>query len=630
MGMPSNFSPLFSKIYNSPKIRFESLSHVAKCVRLLTNRARAIFALVVIFQIFTAILDLLGLALIINLITGLQIQGRETTVSTTSIFPFITKINSLSDSSNVILLVVIVFIFKGLAAMILHTLNVNLLGKETNRLVKSITNELIEHRSTKYKKLTSQDMAFSVFNATEIIFKDTLLPFTVILSDTILVFLIAFNLYLTIPVLFIPCAIYFGGIFFILWKTERKKTKNSYKVQLEAEILSRSYVVELIGSLRELFVSNTTGFFINKITEQRKRGIAAGAEIAIAQLRPKYVYEMALFGGIGIMALTAQFTNNASATLIYMSMFVISASRMIPSMLRIQFYVSTFRRSKEQSARIFDVLNVGKMVSNTDISQTLPIDDMEANKVFSPTVKVSNLVFSYDENFNRPVIDNLSLQINPGEVIAIVGPSGAGKSTFIDLLLGFVEPTSGSVQISGSLPKDAFSKWPGRVSYVPQDIAIFNASLFENIALGCSSDDLSARDKVQSLLLGVGLGEFVEGLELGIDSNLGEMGSKLSGGQIQKIGIARALFSDPQILIFDESTSSLDSESENEIMNLLLSLRKEKTLIFVAHRLSTVKTANRIIYLNKGVIEGEGDFSALRKKVPDFDKQVKLLDLSSQ
>ena len=450
--MRTKFSPLFSKLYNSSKIRFESLSHVAKCVRLLTNRARAIFALVVTFQIFTAILDLLGLALIINLITGLQIQGRETSVSTTSIFPFITKISSLSDSSNVILLVVIVFIFKGLSAMILHTLNVNLLGKETNRLVESITNELIEHRSTKYKKLTSQDMAFLVFNATEIIFKDTLLPFTVILSDTILVFLIALNLYLTIPVLFIPCAIYFGGIFFILWKTERKKTKNSYKVQLEAEILSRSYVVELIGSLRELFVSNKTGFFINKITEQRKRGIAAGAEIAIAQLRPKYVYEMALFGGIGIMALTAQFTNNASATLIYMSMFVISASRMIPSMLRIQFYVSTFRRSKEQSVRIFEVLSVGKMVSKTVTPQTLVIDHMKNNEEFSPTVKVSNLVFSYDESFNGPVIDNVSLQINPGEVIAIVGPSGAGKSTFIALLLGFVEPTSGSVQISGSFP----------------------------------------------------------------------------------------------------------------------------------------------------------------------------------
>jgi ABC-type bacteriocin/lantibiotic exporter with double-glycine peptidase domain len=163
---------------------------------------------------------------------------------------------------------------------------------------------------------------------------------------------------------------------------------------------------------------------------------------------------------------------------------------------------------------------------------------------------------------------------------------------------------------------------------VPQNISIFDASLYENVAIGSELSDEPSRSRVASLLVSVGLGELLNELEKGIDTNLGEMGSVLSGGQIQKIGIARALFSNPQILIFDESTSSLDSISESEIMDLLLSLRTEKTLIFVAHRLSTIKTVDRILYVNAGVIEAEGNFTELRSKVANFDTQVKLLDLS--
>ena len=166
------------------------------------------------------------------------------------------------------------------------------------------------------------------------------------------------------------------------------------------------------------------------------------------------------------------------------------------------------------------------------------------------------------------------------------------------------------------------------MSYVPQKVSIYAGSLLDNVAVG-HTDRLNPelRLKVSQLLEDVGLTDFMAQLPNGLDSHLSEMGSSLSGGQIQRIGIARALFGNPAIMVFDESTSSLDSIAENAIMELLLKYRKNKTLIFIAHRLSTVKSADRILYLREGRIVAQGDFEELRKLVPEFNRQVEMLGI---
>jgi ATP-binding cassette subfamily C protein len=248
---------------------------------------------------------------------------------------------------------------------------------------------------------------------------------------------------------------------------------------------------------------------------------------------------------------------------------------------------------------------------------------------FQPEITVRQLTFSYEINDEVKTITDLNFEIKPGEVIALVGPSGSGKSTIVDLILGYQSPGSGSVQISGLNPRIAFEKWPGNVAYVPQRVTIYQGSLFSNIAVGDSNSlDEASREKVVELLKIVGLTEFLFDLSNGIDTQLSEMGSNLSGGQIQRIGIARALHSNPKIIVLDESTSALDSYSESEIMDLLLSFRGEKTMIFVAHRLSTIKTADRIFYVNNGVIEAKGTFTELRDLVPDFNRQVEILNIN--
>ena len=234
-----------------------------------------------------------------------------------------------------------------------------------------------------------------------------------------------------------------------------------------------------------------------------------------------------------------------------------------------------------------------------------------------------NYKYKEDSDFE---IKNLSLEIRSGEHVALVGPSGSGKTTLVDIVLGVIRPDSGQVTISGMPPLTAFGIWPQYVSYVPQQTTISNRSLRENILLGLK-DESASDEKIQQALSKSGLGNLIKDLPNGLATVLGDNGFKLSGGQRQRIGIARALYTSPSLLVMDEATSALDASTEDEITKTLLELKQEITLITIAHRLSTVRNADRVFYLDEGRIEAEGTFEEVRTRVPNFDKQANLMGL---
>ena len=241
-----------------------------------------------------------------------------------------------------------------------------------------------------------------------------------------------------------------------------------------------------------------------------------------------------------------------------------------------------------------------------------------------PNLVFHDVDFSYGES-GPTVLNHVSFDVEPLTKVAIVGPSGAGKSTVFDLATGFREPSSGSVTVGGLNPRDILFGAPGTFGIVTQRPHLVTGTVLENVSL--VEDSATDQDKVQQSLVRAGLGKFTE-LENWFELQIKPDSGQLSGGEIQRLGLARALYRDPKILFLDEATSALDAETEAEITKVLQSLKNEMTIILIAHRLSTVQHADKIIYLDRGQIVAEGTFAELKVRVPDFGKAVELMDLS--
>ena len=265
--------------------------------------------------------------------------------------------------------------------------------------------------------------------------------------------------------------------------------------------------------------------------------------------------------------------------------------------------------------------NLKDSASIKENSSSLELDHND----FKASLNISNVNFKYPGE-KIEAINNFRLQVSEGEFVALVGSSGAGKTTIVDLMLGVLTPQTGSITISGKPPIDSIQKWPGAVAYVPQDVTIINGSIRENIAMGFP-ETFEEDSRIWRILEIVDLKEFIESKVEGLNFQVGDRGGHLSGGQRQRLGIARSLYTQPKLLVLDEATSALDGESEERITQAFEILKKKTTLIVIAHRLSSVRKADRIIYLDGGKVIDEGGFDELRGRNLDFDSLAKSMGL---
>jgi ATP-binding cassette subfamily C protein len=238
-------------------------------------------------------------------------------------------------------------------------------------------------------------------------------------------------------------------------------------------------------------------------------------------------------------------------------------------------------------------------------------------------LQLRDVAYSYPGQ-SAKALDNVALEIRKGEVIGLVGKSGAGKTTLVDVILGLLQPQQGAVLADGTSIAGQQKEWGRLVGYIPQAIYLTDDSIRRNVAFGIEDADID-EEAVRRAVAAAQLAGFVDGLKHGLDTTVGERGVRLSGGQRQRVGIARALYRDPQLLVLDEATSALDVETESDVNEAIRQLGKSKTLIVIAHRLTTVKTCDRLYLIDDGRVADSGTYSELASRNPWFRRINEIL-----
>lgn len=613
---------------NSSRGYFKKLipETLPRALRVLSKGQRSRITAVVAIQSSLSILDLAGVAAV-GLVGALAVTGVQSKTPGNRVGQVLEVLNlqntSLQKQVAILgLLAATLFILRTILSVFLSRKILFFLSRCGATISGDLTEKLLSQPLSKIQNKSSQESLYSLTTGVNAITVGLIGNATNIFSDLILLVVICFGLFVVDPILAIATIFFLALVALILYLSMTKRAYKLGALNSELSIFGNEMILEVLNSYREALIKNRRMYYANQIRKSRLDLANVTAEFSFMPNISKYVIEASLILGAVLISATQFLLQDASNAVATLGVFMAAGSRLAPAVLRLQSSAIQVRVSGGSAKPTLDLID-----SLVDINlHKQHINEFKWNHIdFSPEVKISNLSFSYQENLPK-TLDNISLLIKPGELVAITGASGAGKTTLIDCIIGAFRTNPGSVLISGLNPLDAINRWPGAIGYVPQEVVILNASVRENVVFGYTENEVP-ENLIEEALRKAHLFEHVSGLSEGINSYVGDKGTKLSGGQRQRLGIARALVSKPKLLILDEATSSLDGKSEADISDSINEFRGEVTTLIIAHRLSTIRNADKVIYMNKGKIEFIGTFDEVRKNVPEFDNQAKLMGL---
>jgi ABC-type multidrug transport system fused ATPase/permease subunit len=424
------------------------------------------------------------------------------------------------------------------------------------------------------------------------------------------------------PLAALAVALYFVVAGYLYLKLIAKRSTEAGRVLSEQSMRSIKTANQALGSVKEVKIRNSQSYFVDQYSQARREMAGAKRLAGFLTELPKYVLEVIFITGVGLLSLTVVARSTSKDVLGLLALFVAAGFRLLPSLVKMMSsYTATRTGRVGFNLVVADILAFpdipahGKLEFNP---RALPLDD---------TLEVERISFSYSENL-PPVLSDVSFSVSAGESIGIVGASGAGKSTLVDILLGLHLPDSGRITTDGVDITTNMPGWQSKIGLVPQDVYILDDSLMANIAFGIPDEEVDP-DALERVIRQAQLTQFVDDLPDGINSTVGERGLRISGGQRQRIGVARSLYSQPSLLILDEATSALDNETEMRISETIQALHGSLTLIVVAHRLSTIRDCDRILFLDKGFVRAIGTFDELVRSDPDFANLARLGSVGS-
>lgn len=449
-----------------------------------------------------------------------------------------------------------------------------------------------------------------------------LLPAASLIGEATTFIVVFLVLVVAQPAIALTALIYLGlvGLALYFWVSRRSQVAG--RVNRDYSYTVSRLLTEMIGALKEVTLRNKSSEVAAVVHANRVRTSRARANIQFLNLVPRYILESAVIGGLVLVGAVGFVTGGGlTAAITAVSIFSLAGFRMAPSITRFQAVIGTTTANLPHAQNVIaDIRNMERQ--NEEARGGLDTGHLPEHP---STLELENVTFSYSPE-SPDALHDVSLSVPFGSTVAFVGSSGAGKSTLVDLILGLIDPTTGSITIDGTPLRHVASAWHSRVGYVPQDVSLFDGTVGQNVALTWSDDVDPIR--ARAALEQAQLWDVIAGRDGGLDGTIGERGLALSGGQRQRLGIARALYVDPYVLVMDEATSALDTATEAAVATAIRELHGKVTVILVAHRLSTIRHADRIYFMADGRIAASGTFDELVKTVPAFAEQAALAGMT--
>jgi ATP-binding cassette, subfamily B, bacterial PglK len=571
-------------------------------------------------QFFLGFLDLIGIGLI-GILSSVAVRGVQSQAAgsrVTSILKFMNLESSPLQSQVAVLGIIAVSIMlsRTYLSVMLTRRNLEFLGSRGAILSAELFKKTLNLPIVVLQSKNSQDRLFALTNSVTTIMTGILAPAANLLSDfSVLVFLLI-GLFVFDPVTAILSIFIFGSVALLMYFLLHKKARRLGKAEAELNIRTNESVLDAINLFREIYIRDKKDDYANQFQDARAKQANISAQLSFLPSISKYISEsVLLIATLSVAAVQFIFNDAAHATAAF-GIFLAAGSRMAPAIMRLQSSSLLIKGNLGNSQIGFDFISELKNYS----VPARTISSKPSDKLFSGSIEINEVTFRYP-GAEEPALSRVSLQIAKGSRVALVGPSGAGKSTLADLILGVLTPDSGTIKVSGVTPVEAIRNWPDKISYAPQNTFILNGSILENLTLASENDE-DSRISAWKALEVAQLADYVSELPEMLDSQVGENGNRLSGGQRQRLGIARTLFSNPKVIVLDESTSALDVQTEALFMDAFMNLGDEVTTITVAHRLSTIRNSDQIVYIDHGKILATGSFDYVRKTIPDFDDQA--------
>ena len=584
------------------------LNVVKRALGFMKPKEKAKFFVFLSFRALVALLDLVGILAIGFLATSMALiitQGSSP-ASTIEIGTFKFPAVSFENLPIIAGIVLVLFVTKAILSILLTRQLAYFLARIEARSATVIAKNAFGKGLEGARLNSREEILFAVQNGSPSAFNNILNSVGTLAAEGFLFTLVLLTFTLVNPAVALGAILYFGLIgFLIQFFIGRMMQKTGVRLA-DSTVEANAGLSDLGEVIREAAILGRQEYFYNQVFQSRLKSSGSSATQFVLTGMPRYIVETALIIAIAVFVIVQAFSGDIASSAATIGIFLSGGLRLTSSLLPLQSALLIIKQAIPSANRALDLLDPAE---NQQYVRSLGVT---TNRPSNPlSVSIKKLDFSY-RGAHSKTLENIDLEIEAGSQAAFIGVSGAGKSTLADLILGLLKPSSGHIVVDGLDPIQLIEMHPGLLSYVPQKPGLVSGTIAQNIALGLNPEQIDSK-LLNKAVSDAHLTALIRELPDGLETNIGKRKDELSGGQIQRIGLARALYSQPKLIVMDEATSALDAESENEINRALDDMRGQATVILIAHRLNTIQRSDTVFLVENGRISDSGSFQWLLK-----------------